>query len=1121
MTEGIDPNEVASLVRDYLRGSGVTQAAFARRAGVSPPSITRLLKDGARPLALATLRKVRDAVPAHYRRWRARGEGAPVLTLGDDGVKRVYLSSTFLDLQDRRSLVIDAIESFPSSKCVALERFTASRRPILDDCLAAVRQSDLFVGILAYRYGWIPPGQTSSLMELEHEAAHEAGIPRIMFVVDSRRRPPVEDLDMDPDEETRWERRSQLEAFKRRLSSTGITPRRFASDADLVHSVHQALREWSGGRGEVPKLERDHEQLDRYREALLAENSYLPMVGFSTNVRVSMGLDELFVPLRGGGWEGNAERESVQHPRREVGDLPFAIDPSAGPTSRAPATIFARAKEVGCRVVLVLGEPGSGKTSQLRRLTNTVLTQDAAHLLRLGRRGPQMPRLLPVFLPLRHLTAEVLRAGLGAAIHHTLPTHAALDRAFCDRLALKRRHLLVLLDGLDEVPAELRDEVAGWVRSLAEADTTSWFVLSSRPAGYTARAREALDGAAFEVEIRPFDDPEVEAFVRRWYAIVERADNPSGWEERAEAAAEDLLGRLSSPKVQATRVIEMTSNPLLLTVICLIHKDRGSHLPEHRERLYRESAEVLLERWRRAKGLGVDLSADASRNVLEPVARFLHDGGRTSATAEELVPLIAEPLCEAGWKGTPEQFLLFLRDESGILCGESNDRFRFLHLGLQEYFAARQLRGRFADLVYDSPREARNLLDGLIGHFGSSWWSEVFLLLFSIPEKPYLFAPFFGRLLERRPELLAENEKLAGDCVREALGVSPKPFAAYLNRTLTDRRREPSVTTAVRLLMECGSAGIDTLLEPERARLLVRYGPSESAKVVLGLAMKHSAELDADLDALFRKRGRGGMPRLRRVALEVRCHEPSGLTFLRIPGGDFQMGGRVHIDEMPIHKVHIGDFWLAETPVTNGQYRAFVEATGHAPPPSWKERDLNADDQPVVQVSWEDAQAFCRWAGLRLPTEAEWEYACRGGTDTEYWFGDSADQLADYGWYKVNSGHAPQPVGQKPPNAYGLYDMHGNVWEWCQDEWHGSYEGAPHDGTAWKHGGSDSRAHRSYESAPNDGSAWEDGSSGTRVNRGGSFRSSEVYARSASRDYWPIESRYGDLGFRPALSRLK
>ena len=100
-------------------------------------------------------------------------------------------------------------------------------------------------------------------------------------------------------------------------------------------------------------------------------------------------------------------------------------------------------------------------------------------------------------------------------------------------------------------------------------------------------------------------------------------------------------------------------------------------------------------------------------------------------------------------------------------------------------------------------------------------------------------------------------------------------------------------------------------------------------------------------------------------------------------------------------------------------------------------------------VSWEDARAYARWAGLRLPTEAEWEYACRAGTTTRFYTGDEGKDLDRAGWYDGNSGGRLHPVGEKAADAFGLYDMHGKVWEWVADDWYDAYTGAPTNGSAW------------------------------------------------------------------------
>jgi len=171
------------------------------------------------------------------------------------------------------------------------------------------------------------------------------------------------------------------------------------------------------------------------------------------------------------------------------------------------------------------------------------------------------------------------------------------------------------------------------------------------------------------------------------------------------------------------------------------------------------------------------------------------------------------------------------------------------------------------------------------------------------------------------------------------------------------------------------------------------------------------------------------------------------LEMVSLPAGQFLMGSPDSDYEKPPHQVKVNSFAIGKYPVTQAQYEAVMGTN-----PSHFQ---NNPQNPVEKVSWDDAQAFCQKLSqitgktYGLPTEAEWEYACRAGTTTRYYFGDDASQLGDYAWYIANSQSKTHPVGQKKPNAWGLYDMSGNVWEWCEDDWHDNYIGAPTDGSAW------------------------------------------------------------------------
>lgn len=219
----------------------------------------------------------------------------------------------------------------------------------------------------------------------------------------------------------------------------------------------------------------------------------------------------------------------------------------------------------------------------------------------------------------------------------------------------------------------------------------------------------------------------------------------------------------------------------------------------------------------------------------------------------------------------------------------------------------------------------------------------------------------------------------------------------------------------------------------------------------------------------------------------------TGMEFVLIPAGEFMMGspdsevGR-YDSEGPTHKVTIKtSFYIGKYPVTQRQWKNIM---GNNP------SRFKGDDRPVEYVSWDDAKEFIKKLNetegtdkYRLPFEAEWEYACRAGTTTRFYFGDDDSNLNDYAWYNVNSGNETSSVGQKKPNPWGLYDMHGNIWEWVQDRWHDNYKGAP-----------------------SDGSSWEDLSS--RVSRGGGWRDSAASCRSAVRYDRAPGNRVTHLGFR-------
>lgn len=239
-------------------------------------------------------------------------------------------------------------------------------------------------------------------------------------------------------------------------------------------------------------------------------------------------------------------------------------------------------------------------------------------------------------------------------------------------------------------------------------------------------------------------------------------------------------------------------------------------------------------------------------------------------------------------------------------------------------------------------------------------------------------------------------------------------------------------------------------------------------------------------------------------------------TMVAIPAGEFLMGSTEEAvqknladsDELPQHKVTIGGFYMSATEVTFAQYEQFAKATQRNIP---DDEGWGRGDRPVINVRWDDAQAYTQWLAeqtgkhYRLPTEAEWEYAARAGTQTAFNTGDclTAQQANFDARFAFNDCEKSDSylqktvaVGSYPANAFGLFDMHGNVWEWTADCWHGDYNGAPIDGAAWE--------------------ASNEGDCSRHMVRGGSWLTVPGYARSANRDWDNLNGTLDFVGFRLA-----
>jgi formylglycine-generating enzyme required for sulfatase activity len=390
------------------------------------------------------------------------------------------------------------------------------------------------------------------------------------------------------------------------------------------------------------------------------------------------------------------------------------------------------------------------------------------------------------------------------------------------------------------------------------------------------------------------------------------------------------------------------------------------------------------------------------------------------------------------------------------------------------------------------------------------FWHEVVLLAMSMRG---MFTAFVrGLVVNRR---LAAHTELVRACLDETLERDEAPFVEVLEEAL---KQMDGPRAGVWAALSRWIHGPPPDVAPEATAALVitrgRDLPGMMERAVR-LVDHPSAEVAAAARALV------GGPAVAQVTEQAPAggvwREPvTGMSFVWVPPGTFLMGSskepetpgfdpQAYDDEMPAHQVTLTEgLWIGEHPVTNAAYGAFLAATGREAPRSWQNRELNAPDQPVVTVTFEDALAFCAWLTRRLkgqkgrfidlPTEAEWEHAARGSDGRWYPWGDAlpTDELA---CFATGRSSAPLAIGGRPAGKgpFGCQDMVGNVWEWCLDAWRDSY-------------GDQEREHVN-PCHPGDRGA-------PRVVRGGSWRNHPRNLRSAVRFRNHPGSYSVHLGFR-------
>ena len=772
-----------------------------------------------------------------------------------------------------------------------------------------------------------------------------------------------------------------LGEFKAWLNGRAIREM-FRNCDDLRGKVESALREWRDRHPEfaasVKPPRRDDPRV--YLAQLRDETARIKIQGLlvGSGKAPSLPIEDLYIPLT------TAARAAKGRDPDPAGRKPMGLE---------EALMHPR--------LVIVGDPGSGKTTFLRRLANS-LAGGAQFAASLGD-GP-----LPILIRVADLCEHIRNCKDGPTIKdspqwlvHFLETQAgervwALDGEFF-RERLEGGGALVLLDGLDEAPGRTgRELMARLFERATQAYGGCRFVVTTRPQSY---AGEGVLSGFETAQIEPLETDAIGKFLEHWC----RALFPE-----SETDATKHMSRLTEALRARKEIRRMARNPVMLTALAVVHWNER-RLPEQRADLY-ESILVWLSR-QREKREGRE-PAERCLTLLQELALAMQNQARErlaqigrGAAADLLAPQFTG-VPKSGHKKKALEFLEQEEPDSGIVVSRGSE-IRFWHLTFQEYLAARAIAGKADSAQY------KLLLDA---------------------DRIY------------RPEWRETALLLAGVLIRQGRDKVNGLVSAMIDRlgpkaSLADQARCAGLIGAmVRDLQPTGYEPGDK-----------RYGSILDAVLgIFDVEKARSVELKVRV-AAGEALGQAGDPRLRKE------------NWVRIEAGKFLMGSQkkdrskpnydsdtYEENESPVHEVELRAFEIGRYPVTVEEYRQFVEDDGYLKelwwsaggfgkrkePDSWEEQ-LQYPNRPVVNVNWYDAAAYCAWRGLRLPTEAEWERAARGRDGRKYPWGKEKPDVERANYDECSIGHAT-PVGMFPGGATpdGIDDLAGNVWEWVGD-WYG------------------------------------------------------------------------------------
>ncbi|MGD9162405.1 MAG: SUMF1/EgtB/PvdO family nonheme iron enzyme [Desulfobacteraceae bacterium] len=736
--------------------------------------------------------------------------------------------------------------------------------------------------------------------------------------------------------------------------------------------------------------------IEIYIKCTFEDHRHLLSKGFETTLRFPVEIEQVYVNMRAhiNPYDFDGTIKSRNHIKQKANEQQLSsLDIKAA---------FKTARKNKIKDMVILGDPGSGKTTLLKYILIMLTQKKAEEKIGLS------SGMVPFLAPLRDLNDpdnQTLFSFIENACR--LKMFNISENDFKD--ILEKGMGIVLFDGLDEVADEkTRIKTCKWIDNIRREYMETPFIVTSRFGGYLEKSR--LEGAVMELSIQDFTPDEVKTFLIRWFEAVEAGLHP-GEEKIWREKGRDEAVKLAEKIIESEHLKALAVNPLLLQIIALVHRDRGT-LPNRRVELYDECTNVLLEKWDRAKGLETLLNAGEARQILQPVALWLHEEEeRRSAPMEEILEVIQEPLNEMVRTDVdPEKLMQNIRDRSGIFMGYSETEYGFAHHSFQEYLAAEEIRNK-------------DKISMLVENYNNKWWREVILLCLAL-NNPSVIEKFLKKIINTGH--FKSDISLISDALNDSILKPLKPFWSALEKEGLSQQTKDNI---IRLVKKFGGDGAVKMLEQKKVISVVTHAATVTIK-------RKEPVLDEG---------------------NIILNPTDNSKLALIPACTFLYGSReddklARSNEKPQRSLHLDDYYMDVFAVTNNQYCEFLNKMN--PDKELLNKWINLDgkygkekcrvsnksgkyivqkgydDYPVIYVSWHGADAYAKWAGKRLPTELEWEKAARGNNGYVYPWGDKFDKN------QCNSRESQREmtsrVDQYPEGRsfYGCYDMAGNVWEW-------------------------------------------------------------------------------------------